>query len=299
MFFPSAKPVRKAYSGMDISTTPLTDDIYFDAQRRGASSIMDRASNSRGTGTFASGLSKASSGSGSGLSAAGVAGAVGGAYNGVTGIIDAIKSEGVNRDALIKERNDKVAYGAGPNVGRATLKAAGSGAAAGAAIGSIIPGVGTVIGGAAGAVVGGAIGFFGGKSQQRKYRSAMRDRQKELTRVRNEESGAAYLTQTFATGGAIAAPESKSGEKAVVLGGNLHEDGGNPIIDAKTGEKIVETEREELLFTSEQSQQIETAIAAFDKSGDELELIKLGNLIKSIVDTQMIDNSGVYEQAKA
>jgi hypothetical protein len=291
-FVPSQKKVRKAYSGMDIDTTPLTQNAYQGAQTRVSASILDRASNAGGS-SFASGLSKSG---GQGISGAGIANAAGALYQGYQGVSAAIKAEDVNRDALIRERDDKVAYGAKPNVGRATLKSAASGAAAGAAVGSVVPGVGTVIGGAVGAVGGAVAGFVGSKAKERKYKAAMRDRMKEMSRVRNVESGQEYLTPTYAAGGAIAAPENKSGEQAVVLGGNLHEEGGNPVVDLKTGEKVVETEREEMMFTGEQTKQIEDLIESFGKTQDEFELIKLGKLVQTIVEG-MKDNSGVYGEA--
>lgn len=318
------RKVRSAYSGMDVSGTAL-DDPYFAAMRqaerslvsrggglsgsglygdslsgaqaRGAASITDRANNSSGTASFSRGLSQASNGNerqrGAGINGGNVSGIV----NGTIGLIDAYNSEKVDRDSVVYNKNDKQVYGGGPNVGRAALKGAGSGAALGASVGSFFPGAGTAIGGAVGAVAGAAVGFFGAKSAQRKYKQAVKDREKEMTRVQNIDSNAQYLTQTFAAGGAIAAPESKSGENAVVLGGNLHEDGGNPVVDGKTGEKVLETEREELMFTSEQTKEIESLIGKFESGNDELDLIRLGQYVKTIVDTQMTDNSGMYGKA--
>jgi hypothetical protein len=94
--------------------------------------------------------------------------------------------------------------------------------------------------------------------------------------------------------GATNSPE-KNGGKSVVLGGNDHEEGGNPVVDANSGKKVAETEKEELLMSQDHTESIEKQVASFDKSKEESDLIDLGRMVQSIVSKGMIDNSGKYK----
>ena len=101
---------------------------------------------------------------------------------------------------------------------------------------------------------------------------------------------------TFSQGGDLpeGAPDVSIDGNAVVLGGEHHKDGGNSVIDAESGEKIAETEREELLLTKQQTQGLESHIAMYDKTNDVSHLLEIGKSMKQIVDKQMVDNSGKY-----
>jgi hypothetical protein len=92
-------------------------------------------------------------------------------------------------------------------------------------------------------------------------------------------------------GGKIPELELAEG-KAVVLGGSLHEDGGNPVTD-KTGKVIVETEREELLLDDAHTTTLDKHIEAYDRTSDDSHHLKLGKLVKELIDNS-VDNSGKY-----
>lgn len=112
------------------------------------------------------------------------------------------------------------------------------------------------------------------------------------------ESNAVSNTLTYEDGGEIPdidLNDQAVQDRAVVLGGSLHEDGGNPIIDANTGEKIAETETEELLLTKEQTDNIERHVAMYDNTMDKEHLLEIGKIIKNIVENEMIDYSGKYK----
>ncbi len=85
---------------------------------------------------------------------------------------------------------------------------------------------------------------------------------------------------------------------AVVLGGQLHEAGskehgkGNPIY--QNGQKVAETEREELLLNKAQTGALEHHIGLFDNTGDSKHLDQLGKIITHIVRNETIDFSGKF-----
>ncbi len=76
---------------------------------------------------------------------------------------------------------------------------------------------------------------------------------------------------------------------AVVLGGKRHSQGGNPVVDTQTGEKKAETEREELLFSKGQTDEMGRLMARRDFSG-------LGTVVSNIVNHRLQDNSGKYQK---
>lgn len=90
----------------------------------------------------------------------------------------------------------------------------------------------------------------------------------------------------FRTGGELAKG------KAIVLGGDLHKDGGNKVTDEK-GEIVAETEREELLLDAVHAKAINKHIKLFKDTGDDAHYIHLGRIAKEMVEDS-IDNSGKY-----
>lgn len=289
------KPVQMAFSGLRVQGSDLYSGVLDSSQNNIASSMASYNSPSAPAKTFAGGSGGRTGG---GISGGQIAGAAGAAVNGVTEIAGHIKAAEVNRDWLIAQDDDRVAYGAAPKVGRTVGKSALSGAAAGAAVGSVFPGIGTVIGGAVGAVVGAAAGWIGGKRKERKYKRDMLARQKAVNDRRNTLSREWFLTETYEDGGVIDIEHEEvpwsADSHAVVLGGSLHSQGGNPIVDAVTGEKLYETEKGEILFTESQTKSIEDRINAFHQSGDERHLLFLGQIVKEIILTSTKDNSGKY-----
>jgi hypothetical protein len=103
---------------------------------------------------------------------------------------------------------------------------------------------------------------------------------------------------TFNRGGEIPdlnLHDTSTEEHAIVLGGNTHEQGGNSILDSTTGEKVAETEIEELLFTRNQTEEIEKHIRLYDSSKDQEHLLVLGSFVRDIILNQMKDYSGKYQ----
>jgi hypothetical protein len=129
-----------------------------------------------------------------------------------------------------------------------------------------------------------------GKRQTKEFEKEKRRQENLATNSLNAQSNSAFGTLTFEKGGSIPGVQ----DQAVVLGGEMHEDGGNAVLDARTGEKVAETEREELLFTKAQTESIEKHIAAFEKTSDVSHLLALGKMIQDIVNNNMIDYSGKY-----
>jgi hypothetical protein len=86
---------------------------------------------------------------------------------------------------------------------------------------------------------------------------------------------------------------------AVILGGQRHGEGqgelgeGNPVVDEQ-GEKVAETEREELLLTIAQTEQVEALVGQYDKSKDPALLSQLGALVRGIIVNDTEDKSGSY-----
>ncbi len=286
MIYPvQKKKVPKAYSGMNLEN-----------YRGGAAASSDVGAATKGMDFSSSFGNKPAV---KGVSGGGAMQAAGAAIQGVTEISGHIKAAGVDRQWLLAEDSDQKAYGAKPNVGKTVGKSALSGAAAGATIGSVVPGIGTAIGAVVGGAAGAVVGLVGGNKKKKKYYRDMRDRQLAVNQRRNEAANRTFLQPTFAQGGEIDAAGGDDNDFAVVLGGNLHKDGGNAIIDAKTGEKKFETEKSEILFSGTQSATIDSHITKFDSTGDEYCLVELGKSVRSIIKNKTKDNSGTYDLSKA
>ena len=139
-----------------------------------------------------------------------------------------------------------------------------------------------------------AIPIYGGFAKARRIRreQAKIKRREDAAKANQalRQSNASFSVLTFRNGGKI---KTKS-EQAVILGGKTHEEGGNPVVDAKSGEKVAETEREEILFTRSQTESIEKHIQMFDETKDERHLLMLGKEVKEIILNQTKDNSGKY-----
>ena len=78
-------------------------------------------------------------------------------------------------------------------------------------------------------------------------------------------------------------------DQAVILGGNLHEDGGNPIVDKK-GEVVAETEREELLLNDKQTSALEKHAKLYEETNDKVHFLHMGEIMKEVIDN-VIDQS--------
>lgn len=179
--------------------------------------------------------------------------------------------------------------------GAATAGGALKGAGTGYQIGKILGPKGAVAGAAIGTVVGGVSSLAKAGQMKKDAQSAFTLNLSEAINTQSKKSRRDYAglggfkAQSYEKGGKI----NTSG-KAVIMGGKLHKDGGNPIVKAETGEKIAETEREELLLTSEQTESLESLIKAYDSKKLETQLVKLGKRIQEILLNETIDNSGLY-----
>lgn len=114
-----------------------------------------------------------------------------------------------------------------------------------------------------------------------------------------KESNETYGQLSYKDGGELLDREPDRDDvqdQAVVLGGESHANGGNAVVDADTGEKVAETEKEELLFTKEQTESIEKQIALYVQTKDQTYLVKLGEIVQDIVRNQMKDYSGKYSK---
>lgn len=200
-------------------------------------------------------------------------------------------------DQFVPDRNQRYGLSYKP-VGAQVGKGALSGAAKGAAIGSIIPGVGTAVG----AVVGGALGAVSGLIKGKKEKKAVEKQVDQLDQqsavITDRQSQLAYNslpTQGFTAyarkGGMIPGGfgyRIQSAEKgAVILGGQPHKSEGNfgkgnPGLD-QNGQKVVEVEAKEMLFTLEQSEKIHNLIEQYWQNPSEDILFDLGSLARSII----------------
>lgn len=126
---------------------------------------------------------------------------------------------------------------------------------------------------------------------KREYDEKYRKDQEEMTGLARQDSarqynGMAPKFSLYRKGGSL--------KQAVILGGNTHEEGGNAILDAKTGEKVAETEIAELLFTHDQTKRIEALVASYDASPDDDYLYQLGKLVQETILFNTKDNSGKF-----
>lgn len=105
-------------------------------------------------------------------------------------------------------------------------------------------------------------------------------------------------TYQYSKGGIYRKLKYKKG--AVILGGYRHHeknelgDKGNPIVNNK-GEKVAETEREELLMSKEQTNRIESLHLLCKLNPNENNYFKLGEEVRKIILNETIDNSGKFK----
>lgn len=170
----------------------------------------------------------------------------------------------------------------------------------GFAIGSKFGPKGAIIGASIGATIGLGKGIYdsiGGKSDAYNERDS-----KELTAITDQKNDGAAMynqmesKQLYAEDG-TKLPDSvdqPTDDKAVILGGKRHKDGGNDVVD-QNGEKVAETEREEIIFSKGQTEMIEASIAKI-QGGDESEYLNLGSYVKEIINTRTKDNSGKFKK---
>lgn len=126
---------------------------------------------------------------------------------------------------------------------------------------------------------------------KREFDEKQRKQQNEMIAKSRQDSAGAYASfkprfSLYRKGGSL--------KKAVILGGNTHDQGGNAVIDAKSGDKVAETEVAELLFTDDQTKRIESHISMYDKDQSESHLFQLGKLIQETILFNTKDNSGKY-----
>lgn len=157
-----------------------------------------------------------------------------------------------------------------------------------------------------GAIAGGhakeAIPIVGSflKARRLKKEKSIEEQRKESVEAQKAriESNKVFGAVTMDEGGVIGEDDNSVVDGvqdfAVVLGGNSHKDGGNDVIDTDTGEKVAETESEELLFTATQTKSIESQIEKYESAKNKESLVQLGVLVKDIVLNEMKDNSGKY-----
>lgn len=218
----------------------------------------------------------------------------------------AIGSLGTLAGGLIKKAGTRdLGYGVKDTSGVASvLGSSVSGAARGAELGGSFGPAGLLIGGLAGAAVGGLTGAFDALKNDRESAFRKRDAlEMQAVTDRNNEGVSFYNSleekqlmqqggELPAKGGEKKAPEAR--EEAVVLGGKFHREGGNDILDS-SGAKVAETEREELLFTGEQTEQIERSIAIID-AGNGQEYLHLGSYVRELILNRTRDESGKFNR---
>jgi hypothetical protein len=181
--------------------------------------------------------------------------------------------------------------GVGANTYGTGLQMAGTFGAAGAKIGGPM---GLAIGAGVGMTAGMVSGFVNGKKDKAEAESLFKTNMSGALNKQAKESRAnygslgSYKSRSYSNGGSIA------DGKAVIMGGKLHKDGGNPIVNAEDGQKIAETEREELLLTSEQTDLVDEYVLKFENEKSNTILEQLGRKFQNILLHETIDNSGIY-----
>jgi hypothetical protein len=169
-------------------------------------------------------------------------------------------------------------------VGAATAGGALSGAAMGFQVGKNFGVPGAIIGTGVGLVTGGAKGLINAKEEKKKALSQVKINMSDSINSASKNSKNQYASlggfkhASYAQGGKF-----MNEDKAVIMGGKRHKDGGNPIVFAENGEKIAETEREELLLTYKQTSELESMIEKFDSSKSESVMVSLGKRIQEIL----------------
>ena len=214
----------------------------------------------------------------------------------------AISAAGELAGGLIKKAGTKdLGYGVSHTAGAAEVGGSAiSGAAKGLAMGKNFGPYGAAIGAVGGAVIGAGSGAVKAIKNTKEDAFMVRDSRELKAIVENNNQGVtAYNNleqkQVMKEGGGLPdGADGESGSNAVILGGERHKDGGNDIVD-ETGEKVAETEREELLFTKEQTELIEKSIRLID-GGDETEYANLGSYVKGIILERTKDESGKFKK---
>lgn len=112
------------------------------------------------------------------------------------------------------------------------------------------------------------------------------------------------MTSAYYNGGVLKHKTSIYRSGAVILGGYRHHqknklgDKGNPILNHK-GEKIAETEREELLLNKDQTNRIETLHAKIKENPqDDMAYFDLGSEVRNIILNETKDNSGKFKELR-
>ncbi len=139
-------------------------------------------------------------------------------------------------------------------------------------------------------------GLLRAKRNSKEQERMERLKEAKDTQEASLKSNQKFTKLTYAEGGTIPGQTDYAKGEAVVLGGKTHEEGGNALIDEETGEKVAETEREELLFSADQTQKIENHISMYDKTSDQKYLIELGRCVQKIILTDTVDHSKQFSK---
>jgi hypothetical protein len=178
-----------------------------------------------------------------------------------------------------------------PTVGESTVTTGIKGMGLGYDVGKNFGPIGAAVGAGIGLVGGATVGAIKGNSIKEQAIAEANRRMKGRSNDQAEESRmyyggmSRYTDGMYAKGGEAPATTDQGG--AVILGGKSHYEGGNDIVDLKSGEKIAETESRELVLDVDQTNLVEAAVTKKDA-------LKAGNIMKTIVQKQTTDRSGAY-----
>jgi hypothetical protein len=203
--------------------------------------------------------------------------------------------------AVMKAGTRDLGYGVKHTAGAARMYGGYlSGATKGADIGMKFGGVyGAAIGAVGGAAIGLGKGIVDTIKNPKDLAFMTRDSLQSLDVADKNSQGASFYNeleqkQVMKTGGEIPDGEDQPVDsKAIILGGKRHKDGGNDILDEQ-GNKIAETEREEIIFTKEQTDIIDQSVKRAE-DGDYSAYLELGSYIKELITNRTEDQSGKFK----
>lgn len=218
--------------------------------------------------------------------------------NGLNGTASGLINQGIEMAFGPSVRTDKRGFQTAASKGTFATKGVLQGAATGAQFG--VPGA--IVGG----VLGGVKGLFEGKAAQHKA-----DRTNDMLTEQYSNQLIAQGNSVFQnnlskksnslyrSGGRMYPSKTRMfSEGGVIMGGELHENFGNPVVDAK-GNTIAETEREELILGSKESELINRFIDLIDQNPSEMNYAQLGQLFVQDILPNLSDNSGKFSLNKA
>lgn len=208
-----------------------------------------------------------------------------------------ILSSGINMAFGDKVTTDERGFQRTKSIGNFAARKGLDWAAKGAQMGGIWGAVG-------GAVAGSVAGAFEGKKAKQNALSAnnflVRKNSNELISQGNSifhQNIAKQTNQVYRKGGGFY-PKSRNASVmfrsgGTILGGNLHEDGGNPVID-DSGKTVAETEREELVLGIRETEILNRLVELVDSDGSDFNFAQLGQMFKENILPGIKDNSGKF-----